>query len=165
MSSKLTKFALVAAFGLALTFTFSCSSSDSGGNSNDLSYYKPDDENSRCRGGVIEYKCGNGEWYNSEKYICANDYDEFSNIYYYTIPLKQYYEQNGYQHCGDSYYHPDYPDYLRCQGGVLEYKCGDEWINFAKYICAGDYDEFSNIHYYPITWEQYYEQQGYVRCR
>jgi hypothetical protein len=165
MRSKLTKLALTAAFGIALSFTLSCSSDDDGGGGGDGGWYNPNNENSRCQGGVLELKCGDNEWYNSAKYVCTGDYDEFSNIYYYTIPLKQYYEQNGYQRCGDGYYQPDYPDYYRCQGGVLEGKCGDEWYNWATYFCTGDYDEFSNIHYYTITWEQYYEQNGYVRCK
>jgi len=169
MRSKLSKLALVAAFGIALAFTFSCSSDDGGsGGNDDVSYYKPDDENSRCRSGVIEYKCGNDEWYNTEKYVCANDYDEFSNIYYYLITVKQYYEQNGYLRCGSSYYPPNYPDSYRCQGKTLESKCNDEWYNSEKYVCWYGRDEFENYYNYLITREQYYkelEQLGYVRCK
>jgi hypothetical protein len=168
MRKSISKLALAAAFGLALAFTFSCSSDDGGGGNDDVSYYKPDNENTRCRGGVVESKCVNGEWYNSEKYVCTSDYDEFSNIYYYLITREQYYEQNGYLRCGSSYYPPNYPDSYRCQGKTLEFKCNDEWYNSEKYVCTSDYDEFSNRYYYLITYEQYYEkleQQGYVRCR
>jgi len=168
MKKSISKFALAAAFGFALALTFSCSS-DGGGNDNDyVSYYNPNNENVRCRSGVIEYKCGNDEWYNPEKYVCANDYDEFSNIYYTLIPSKQYYEQNGYLRCGNSYYPPNYPDSYRCQGKTLEFKCNDEWYNAEKYACWSDRDEFSNIYYTLITLKQYYEkleQQGYVRCK
>jgi len=163
MSRKLSKLALAAAFGLALSFTISCSSDDDGGGG-DVSYYDPNSETYRCRSGVVEAKCGD-EWINSAKYACVGNYDDYGNMDYYTLTWEQYYEQNGYLRCGSSYYHPDNSDFQRCQSGVPEYKCGDEWINSAKYACAGDYDDYGNMDYYTITWEQWYEQNGYLRCR
>ncbi|MDR2554366.1 MAG: hypothetical protein LBC64_02960 [Fibromonadaceae bacterium] len=173
MRKSISKLALAAAFGLALSFTLSCSSDDDDVGGGDGGWYNPNDENSRCQGGVVEAKCGDNEWYNSAKYFCTSDYDEFSNIYYYTITWEQYHEQMdeqmkqlGYARCDNAFGYDDLNDEnVRCQGGVREYKCGDEWINTAKYTCAGDYDEFSNIHYYTITLEQWYEQNGYVRCK
>jgi len=144
------RFLLAAIFGFALTFTFSCSSDDDGGGGDEW-YYDPNNENTRCRSGVVEAKCGD-EWFNSQKYLCRGGEDENGNYNYYTIT----YEQGGMVRCGNGYYNTNYPDINRCQGGVLEHKCGDDWIN-PKYVCNNGQP--------TITWKQYYEQNGYVRCR
>ena len=52
------------------------------------------------------------------------------------------------------YYDPN-DKVMRCRNGVVEYKCDDKWYNFAKYRCTLDG---------AITWEQYLEEQGYLRC-
>jgi len=49
------------------------------------------------------------------------------------------------------------PNNGRCRSGVVEYKCGDVWYNGEKYVCT---DPTSA----PITWEQFSEQVGLVRC-
>jgi len=136
------RFLLVAGISLALAFTFGCSSGDDGSGGGDGGWYKPNDENHRCRSGVTEYKCGD-EWINNAKYICMSNSDEDGNINYYTLIYKQWLEQNGYVRCGDFYYHPDYNEFQRCQNGILEAKSGDAWI----------------------TYEQFLEQNGWVRCR
>jgi len=153
MRKSISKLTLAATFGLALALTFSCSQDNDDVN-NVPSYYHPDNPNNRCNRGVVEAKCGD-VWYNASKYVCISDN---------TITLEQYYEQLGYARCGNSYYHPDYPDYYRCQSGVLEAKCEDMWYNTSKYVCINN-NTITQEQYLEQYLEQFYEQNGYVRCR
>jgi len=157
MRKSISKLALVATFGLALTLTFSCSSDNDDDEGVGGEYYNPNNEYYRCNGGVVEAKCGD-VWFNISKYNCKPDVDEYSNIHYTLITLEQYYEQNvnEYVRCGNSYYPSNMTNYYRCQSGVIEAKCGDVWYNTSKYGCTNGN---------TITLEQLYEQAGYVRCR
>ncbi|GBU25022.1 hypothetical protein R83H12_01661 [Fibrobacteria bacterium R8-3-H12] len=88
------------------------------------SWYNP--ASSRCQNGFVENKCGE-EWYR------AGIIDD--NGIYYTCSNNAIVETR-YERCGSSWYSP--ASYIRCQNGVLEGKCGDEWNNSTTQICHGE---------------------------
>jgi uncharacterized protein (TIGR02145 family) len=167
MRKSISKLAKAAAFGLALALTFSCSSSDDGGggggggdgggggngDANEYyRYYSPYTTTAqRCQGGFVESKCGD-EWYmpvpggvgidNNGVYL----YQYCSNNVIVKI-------ENRYERCGNLWYSPSSQ---RCQGSVVETKCGDElWYNSQTQVCVSDQIK---------TMTEYYESLGMERC-
>jgi hypothetical protein len=171
---------LTATFMLAMALTFSCSSGDDpednnsggGGNNNDpfadiprweeykeyFKYYDPDDEEQRCRNGVVEERCeddGREIWYSPLTHSCGHiglcDTDVCEDIYYF----------GKLERCGNALYAYSHE---RCQNGVLEYKCGDVWYNPETHEC-----HHSNGNEMPKAKERcgskYYEPNSDTRCQ
>jgi hypothetical protein len=172
MRTKLFKIALAATLGLALAFTFSCSSSDdpdnsgdgSGGNINNNNnipssssynwkeayhYYDPADEKKRCQNGVLEAKCEDS-WYNYLTHYClgkeivelCGEYTE-ANLWVNTLSNIT-------------------STIKRCQGGIFEYKCGDNWYNQNTHTCS---DNMIVAREMEPCGNGYYIVGDNVRCR
>ena len=162
MVTRYRKFALVAAFGLALAFIFSCSGDD--GDNDDpyagipgyerwresLKYYDPDDAEERCQNGAVEKRCevdGKGVWYSPLTHFCEAPKcqgDDCGTPHYELLgTIKR---------CGNKLYCPiddavrfqgKIIEVQRCQNGVLERMCGgsgplDVWYNKDTQYCEGN---------------------------
>jgi hypothetical protein len=166
MRTQLTKITLTAGIALAIAFTLNaCSSSDddNGGIHDDGSlsslpeyqemqerykYYDPADAEERCKNGVVERRCevdGKEVWYNPLKQNCDRD------IYYYLSTFER---------CGNEIILINYLENQRCNGGVVEKKCGradgDKWGNQNTHYCDSDYD--------PVTMTDTYEIKAKELC-
>jgi hypothetical protein len=140
-----------------MAFTFSCSGDDDGGGDGNpfagipgyeykkerLKYYDPEDAYERCRNGVTERMCednGKEVWYNPLTHDC--DYSELCSGGSNGMSCKRtYYGFEELKLCGSRIY-VSYvsSDPGRCQGGVLQWKCGDVWYNEETHYCDGDYN-------------------------
>jgi hypothetical protein len=86
-------------------------------------WYSPS-EYQRCQNGTLESKCGNN-WYNTSSHTCSDD----GKIIFNSLV--------GSYDCGKGNYFPinyDNPE-QRCQDGVVEYKCGNNWYNTNSHSC------------------------------
>jgi len=105
------------------------------------SVYASNHDYQRCQGEVLQEKCENGEWYNSETQYCDRNVDWNDDNYTatYTVKAKD--------RCGSEYYEPD--EYTDCQNGVVVERCGgwggEEplWYNYETQYCSYDNGTFT----------------------
>jgi len=153
----------------------SSSSTTGGGNSSSSDgandyyrYYDPYTAAAqRCQGGFVEYKCGE-EWYMPGTGTIDNN-----GIYLY-----QYCSSNAivkteikYERCGSNWYSP--ATTTRCQDGVVENKCGEEWYkgtindNGIGYTCSNNaskvLDKCEGSTYNPTSYFCY-DNKRYSLC-
>jgi len=126
-------------------------SSSSGGVINDYyRYYDPYTTTAqRCQGGFVENKCGD-VWYMPELGIDNNGVYQ----YQYCSSNELVKTEIRYERCGDLWYSPSSQ---RCQGSVVETKCGDDelWYNSQTQFCVS-----SKV----VEQAEYFAQYGYERC-
>jgi len=152
MITRFHKFAVVAGFGLAMAFTFSCSSDDGGDNPPPISSSGASSSSSN----IELYKCGN-ELYNPETQFCQDNATNTtkavkelcgtleygsnqicdnnvvktecimgSNSKYYLYLTQFCTNDIVYERCnGQSYI----PESQKCENGVIWTKCGNSWNN------------------------------------
>jgi hypothetical protein len=185
---------LTATLALAITFTLSCSNGDDneggggGGNNNNqfagnpeyerekerLKYYDPDDADERCQNGVVEGRCevdGREVWYNPLTHGC--NYSEFcsSGMDGEMNCERTYYGFGTVEICGNQIYVSYLNGNRRCQGGILERKCGDDWYNRETHYCDWERDPNTGIETSTLKARErcgskyYIPDEGYIRCQ
>jgi hypothetical protein len=94
-------------------------------------YYAPEYQNERCQNGVVEEECGWGEnvWFNPKTHLCY--WGESGG----QVKVKEY--------CGNSGRYIE-DSYERCNGGIYEWKCGDNWYSPIKQSCDWDIGTVKN---------------------
>jgi hypothetical protein len=165
---------------LTMAFPLSCSSDDDDGDplsglpgyeeyKERLKYYNPDDEEERCNKGVVEYVCelskGIVAWYNPLKQGCEEiDYTCPSSGSCYGT-----YELGTIERCGRGAYVATPNGDARCQGGVLQRKCGDVWYNYETHDCDRRYDYNTDTYKDTLITlvpcgSKYYWPDSYTKC-
>jgi hypothetical protein len=86
----------------------------------------------RCLGGVFQIKDKCEEWFNPETQYCdCDEWDDATNTCIRAIKPQE--------PCGSSYVDPSWPG-NRCEGGVVEHKCGwgdpEKWYNPKTHYCV-----------------------------
>jgi hypothetical protein len=106
-------------------------------------YYDPNDSDYRCQSGIVERVCklsSGNVWYNPLEKMC----EEVGVDANWTL----IFELGELKFCG-KYFYADVPNgWGRCQGGVYQEKCDNEWFNVETHVCD---EEYSNGNYTNVV--------------